>query len=147
MAPRPHLTKRAPSGTLKLGAIEEESSAKLFQNSKKMTQSTNALIDALVIPDGAANSNAISTKDFGDAVALYIYGPAAIVGGGTLSFQASRDGSNWVTCNDGSADIGPPAATKGRQYSEFQGALYLRIHGTSVVTGDTTWLVSKSYTA
>lgn len=111
-----------------------------------MTQSFTANAHNFTIPDGGTNSNVLSFAELGDAAQVVLYAPAAINGGGTLTFEISRDNSTWVTLNDGTNDIGPPAAGKGRPYTEFLGANYVRVHGTSVVTGDTVWGISKTYT-
>ena len=111
-----------------------------------MSQSFTSNLPPLTIPSGSANSNSMSFAEFSDATAVTLYGPAAL-DALTFTLEISRDGSTWVTSNDGTSDIGPPAAVKGRQYTEFLGANYVRIHASGNVAADRTWTASKQWTA
>lgn len=101
----------------------------------------------ITIAVGAANSNVIEAKEYWDSPGFMIYAPASISGSPTTTIEVSWNGTTFVTLNDGTADIGPPAAGKGRFYSEMSAANYFRIHRSTNVSGaDEIYQMSKHWT-
>ncbi len=111
-----------------------------------MTQSFDARIHEVVILSGqTATRNIVGVYEYSDATAINIQSPATM-DAGTYVIQTSFDGTTWAALNDGSNDIGPPAAGKSRQYVEMLSFPFWRISGPSA-GANRTFLVSKQWTA
>lgn len=110
-----------------------------------MSQSLQGAITELVVSSGSTVSNSLSANyDYSDATQICIQSPGTM-DAGTWIIQVSYNGSTWATLNDGSADIGPPAAGKARPYTEMLGFAYFRISGPTAAA-DRTFRVSKQWT-
>ena len=116
-----------------------------------MTVSAVAKVLSLTIPNGSANSNALSANDdYGDAVALGLISPATLDGGHTYKFQVSLDGTNFFDLQVGNplADEIVPAVSNATVYYNLIVWPYFRIvDATGNVAGDRTFLVCKQYTS
>jgi hypothetical protein len=111
-----------------------------------MTQSFDARIhDVAISASGTATRAIKGVEEYSDATCINIQSPGTL-DAGTYIIQTSFDGSTWATLNDGSADIGPPAAGKSRQYVEMLSFPFWRISGPSAAALRT-FLVSKQWTA
>jgi hypothetical protein len=112
-----------------------------------MTQSFDARLHDVVILSGQSATRAIhGLYEYSDATCIFIQSPGAL-DAGTYVIQTSANGvDGWVNLNDGSNDIGPPAAGKSRQYVEMIGSPYWRISGPSAAA-NRTFIVSKQWTA
>ena len=112
-----------------------------------MTASFNAALANIVVPSGAAISRTvIAFEEYADATAVCLIAPASL-DGATYTIEVSFDGATFVTLNDGTADIGPPAAGKGRQYVELCGFNFFRIRQSINAGADRTFRASKQWTA
>jgi hypothetical protein len=112
-----------------------------------MSVSFNAALADVVVASGAAVSRSVRSADeYSDATAVCIISPAALTAA-TYTIEVSFDGTTFVTLNDGAADIGPPAAGKGRQYVELIGFNFWRIKQSSNAAADITFKVTKQWTA
>lgn len=112
-----------------------------------MSQSFQSWIADVVVLSGATTSRSVrALYEYGDATAIHIQAPAAL-DATTWTIEVSQDDSTFVTLNDGTADIGPPAAGKGRQYVEMIAAPYFRIKTSVAAAADRTFLVYKQWTA
>jgi len=109
-----------------------------------------------VIPNGATVSNIVPKNAFEDAWSILMFGPAAIVGGGTLTIQVTTDdtptaGGNWSTLQRAAADVTAPAVTKAKAIGDDNGCVPactgMRISGTGAVTGATTFKAQKIFEA
>lgn len=117
-------------------------------------QTFYASLPDIVIADGETESNIFhSPKDYGDAIALIIYGSGAY--GETYVIEVNQneeaDGTetDWVTLQGGNpiADLAPPAAGKARIYQELVFAGSFRIVADAPVTGDETWQLNKVFSS
>jgi hypothetical protein len=106
----------------------------------------------ITIPNGAAVSNIVRSSTYDDAVALGITAPAAL-DAHTYVIEVNDDPDataadpEWVVLQAGGADVGPPAAAKGRTYQEmcFFGAFRIKDQ-TGNVAADRTWKCAKQWT-
>ena len=95
-----------------------------------MSKGFGNTFDDVTIAIGNTVSRVVSgALETADAVQITLQAPSSLEAG-TYTFEVSNvynaDPANYadadfVTLNDGSADIGPPAAGKGRSYTEMVG--------------------------
>lgn len=110
-----------------------------------MSQSFNAALKDVVILSGATTSRAVEgVYEYDDAAAITMQAPATLAE--TCTLEVSQDSTTFVTLNDGTADIAPPLAGKGRQYIELIGWKYWRIKAGSAAAADRTFKVTKTWT-
>jgi hypothetical protein len=100
----------------------------------------------IVINNGATDSQAVrASLVHGDSAAILLMfnsGDAAPTY--TIQINSKEDGTgNWVTLNDGTADIKAPAAAKASTYPYLD--FTFRIHASVAVAGSTVWNMKKTY--
>ena len=110
-------------------------------------------ITDLTISSGSANSNVLKAREeYGDAIGIMLYAPAAITDAHTFVIQVTDDPEAtvpvWRDLQEDIAgtptDIPPPGAATARTYFVLPPAMGFRIHDESGnVTADTTWAASK----
>lgn len=116
----------------------------------------NAVLADVVIASGDTKSRVIrATEEYADAASLNIQAPAALDAVAytievSSKYRAPTDtyvDADFVTLNDGTSDIAPPAAGKGRAYTEIVGFQAFRIkQGGAGAGADRTFMVSKNFT-
>jgi hypothetical protein len=110
------------------------------------TQTFTSSIADVVVASGGTTSRTVEARgEYADATAITIQAPATLAE--TCTIEVSSDGTTFVTLSDGTADIGPPAAGKGRQYIEMNGFAYWRIKAGSAAAADRTFKVWKQWSA
>jgi hypothetical protein len=112
-----------------------------------MSQAFSSSIADITIANGAAVSRSVrSLYEYMDATAITLQAPSSL-DALTFTIETSTDDSTWTTLSDGTADIGPPAAGKSRQYTEMIGSAYFRIKASGNVAADRTFKAYKQWTA
>lgn len=111
-----------------------------------MTMSFDSRLHDVVISSGGTTTRSINgSYEYSDATAIIIQSPATL-DAGTYTIEVSNDGSTWATLEDAGGNLGVPAATKARQYTEILGSRFFRIKGPTAAA-DRTFIVSKQWTA
>lgn len=111
-----------------------------------MTSSFNGVIHEVTVANTGTSTRWIDANiEYADATQIHIQSPA-VMDAGTWTIETSQDGVTGATLNNGTADIGPPAAGKSRSYTEMLGSKYFRIKTSVAVTSLHTFLVSKQFT-
>lgn len=110
------------------------------------TVSFIASLPDLVVASSGTTSNSMDAKyQTSDANAVVIAAPASL-DAVTYTLQVSMDNTTYYTLSDGTADIGPPAAGKARQYTELLGWPYFRIAQSGAAASSRTFKCFKQFT-